>query len=116
MTAEELLEQIEALLTAERAAIRQLESATVEECAMEKERLFHSLKPKLVNRADLRPRIVRVMRMARQNCVLLAYARDCVRDAMGSVARHLNTGTNERVAGSSISPGERRSVRVSVMG
>ena len=115
MSAEALLDQIEALLTAERAAIRQLESATVEECAIEKERLFHCLKPVLVGRAELHGRVVRVMRMARQNCVLLAYARDCVRDAMGSVARHLNTGPNER-SGPSIAPSERRSVRVSVMG
>lgn len=115
MVAESLLDQIETLLTAERAAIRQLDSAAVEECAYEKERLFGELKRELVGRGDLHARVVRVMRMTRQNCLLLAYARDCVRDAMGSVARHLNTRVSERPGHSSV-PAERRSMRVSVMG
>ncbi len=116
MSADQILDQIEALLTSERAAIRQLDSAAVEECAHEKERLFAELKRALVGRSDLHARIVRVMRMARQNCLLLAYARDCVRDAMGSVARHLNTRVSERPGHSTAPPGERRSLRVSVMG
>lgn len=113
---EDLLDSIEALLKEERLAIRQLDALAVEAFAAEKERLFIELKQELVGRRELHGRVVRVMRLARQNCVLLAYARDCVRDAMGSVARHLNAGAALKGPRLSQHPGERISMRVSVMG
>ena len=115
-SADELLDRLETLLGEERLAIRQLDALQVEACAEEKERLFIELKQELVGRRELHGRVVRIMRCARQNCVLLAYARDCVRDAMGSVARHLNAGAALKGTHRSQHPGERISMRVSVMG
>lgn len=113
MNAEEILQQLDALLAAEQDAIRALDANLAAAHAEKKLELFEALAGAAEGRADLQPAVLSVARRARQNAMLLAFARDCVRDAMGTVARHLNTRPDAARAPASAL---RKGMRVSVTG
>jgi hypothetical protein len=79
------LDRLEALLIEERTAIRTLDTEAVAASADEKERLFAALTsaPK-AELATLAPRIRELSQALRHNGILLAHARDCVRDALAT--------------------------------
>ncbi|MBL9028098.1 MAG: hypothetical protein JNL21_38255 [Myxococcales bacterium] len=116
MTPETTLDELDVLLTRERAAIVALDSETTLRLAEEKATLMDRLGPMVRGRADLEPRLRASTRKLRDNCLLLAHARDCLRDVMGSYARELNASSpashgprpNEAVA--------RRGLKISVKG
>lgn len=97
MNTEELFGKIESLLERERVAIRRLDAAVVETIAAEKEEALLALRQATAGNAELQPRVAEVARNVRQNAVLLAYARDTVREALGLVARNVTeTSTSGR--------------------
>jgi len=114
MTAEELLDEIEALLVEERDVLVRLQARRVEELAAEKERLFEELRELARDRQDLRPRLVETVRLAHRNCLLLAFARDSIGEALGVVARNLNGSMTFK--GVRTLSGPMRGLRVSVSG
>jgi hypothetical protein len=75
---------MEQLLVEERAAIRRLDSVRVEAIADEKERLFELFREVIPGRADLFPRLKKLVSDLRHNGVLLAHGRDCLRDAIAA--------------------------------
>lgn len=83
MNAEELLTQMRAVLATERDAIRRLDSATVAESAKKKEALLAAVSG--ATDAD-KPALVQALAAVREdlkrNLVLLAHARDCVKEAI----------------------------------
>lgn len=97
MSMDELFGKIESLLDRERAAIRRLDAAAVELIATEKEVAFTELRRAAAANEELQARLADIARRVRQNAVLLAYARDTVREALGLVARNVNeTSTSGR--------------------
>ncbi len=93
----DVVNQLERLLGAERAAIIALDAEKVEALALTKERLFGELKQ--LGTSDLeRARLRNIVEAARRNVLLLAHARELTRSAVESIK------------------GDRRSVRVSVTG
>lgn len=97
MSTDELFGKIESLLDRERVAIRRLDAAAVEMIAAEKEAAFTQLRQAAAGNAELQERVADIARRVRQNAVLLAYARDTVREALGLVARNVNeTSTSGR--------------------
>lgn len=113
MNAEEILHQLDALLTAEQEAIRALDANLALAHAEKKLELFEALAHAGKGRTDLDAQVVSIARRARQNAMLLAFARDCLRDAMGTVAHHLNTRPDATRAPASPL---RKGLRVSVTG
>jgi hypothetical protein len=81
------LARLEAVLGAERAAIRKLDAGRVLELALEIEKLVAALRAAPPPRAPgQRPPPARMRKLAddlRRNAVLLAHARDCIRDVVG---------------------------------
>lgn len=90
MNTDELFGKIEALLDRERVAIQRLDAAAVESIAAEKDAAFAQLRLAAAGNAELQDRLADIARRVRQNAVLLAYARDTVREALGLVARNVN--------------------------
>jgi hypothetical protein len=88
---ESLLIELEAVLDAERQALRVLDREAITHAADEKLRLDAALRavPSPVSTAALQERIKRVQRTARINQVLLAHARSCVQGML-----QLLTGQN----------------------
>lgn len=86
MRPEDALSRLEVLLAAERAAIRKLDAAKVLEIALEKEKLVELLRRSPPPRAPgQKPQAARVRKIGddlRRNAVLLAHARDCIRDVV----------------------------------
>lgn len=80
-----VLSRLEALLTEERAAIVSLDAASVERCADEKEALLGALLQGPPLDAGLRAQLAMLRQALQHNLVLLAHARDCVRDALGAM-------------------------------
>lgn len=88
MIANDTLRSLETLLEEERAAIRRLDASRVEEIAQKKEALVATLASLPV--AD-RARVTEDLRSLRgtlqRNAILLAHARDLIRDATGPTRR-----------------------------
>lgn len=83
MTAGELVQAMRALLSAERKAIRRLDSAAVEQSSQAKEALLAEvLRADPSERAPLLEGLALVHAELTRNLVLLAHARDCMRDAI----------------------------------
>jgi hypothetical protein len=114
MTAESLLDEMEALLETERASLRALDASRVVEIAERKSEIVAALATAAPSRKDLRPRIEAMIRMLRENCLLLAHARHCVRDVTGGVARELNRRGGAPAAEGDGAP--RKGLRVSLRG
>lgn len=107
-----LLSRLEGLLVEERAAIRRLDGTTVERLAFEKELLVERLVGSHAVRdeawaARVRAAIVDI----RRNGVLLANARDCLRDALCAV-----NVTVQRPSSPAAPPEARTGARLSVTG
>ncbi len=85
MPPEQSLDRIERLLDEERDALRRLDGARVDALTDEKAALIHGLHGSLPGRADLAPRMRAVAAGLRRNAVLLAHARDCLRDVLAAV-------------------------------
>lgn len=85
MTPEQRLDRIEGLLDEERDALRRLDGARVEALTDEKAALVRGLPEGLQGRPDLAPRVRAMAAGLRRNAVLLAHARDCLRDVLAAV-------------------------------
>lgn len=85
MPPEQALDRIEQLLDEERAALRRLDAARVDALTDEKTSLVLGLQDGLPGRADLAPRLRAMAAGLRRNAVLLAHARDCLRDVLTSL-------------------------------
>ena len=114
MNAEATLDRLDHLLAAERAAIRGLDSERTLSIAEEKALLMTELAPLVAGRGDLADRLRFTTRSMRDNCVLLAHARDCLRDVLGSFAREMNAGPRTGARTTDAPP--RRGLYVSVKG
>lgn len=97
MPSELALDRLEQLLDEERDALRRLDGARVEALTDEKSALVHALPESLPARPDLAPRLRALAAGLRRNAVLLAHARDCLRDVLavvheapGPAAAHLS--------------------------
>ncbi len=85
-TPEFILNQFETLLEEERAALRTLDGTRVDAIDDEKSAFLRNLQShKLDGRADLTPRLRRLSSGLRRNAVLLAHARDCLRDVLSVI-------------------------------
>jgi predicted nucleotidyltransferase len=80
-----LLSRLEALLDEERAAIVGLDAARVERAADEKQALLDALVRGAPLDAALQPRLGALRGALQHNLILLAHARDCVRDALAAL-------------------------------
>lgn len=102
MNAVAALAELHSVLDRERAAIRRMDSAAVDACTTEKAPLFEAVsvaaRAGAIRQGELRQLQVEL----RRNGVLLAFARDCVRDVLG-------IGTPKRAQAT-------RGVRISVSG
>lgn len=86
MSAEEILAQFEHVLAVEREAIRAANADAVLEAAMRKEKLAADLvEAGAWTRADMVDGLKRLVEDLRNNGVLLAHARDCLRDAIAAL-------------------------------
>lgn len=120
MTTEELLARIEAVLAEEREAIVALDAERVEGLVADKEGLFSGLAAaRLDEQHGLA--LARVLSAAKQNCLLLAHARDLAKQTAAAIAREVNGATSE--SGAAPGPGAsafgataRRGVRLSITG
>lgn len=82
------LERLEALLVEEREAIRSLDSERVALAAAEKENLLTIfVGAKADEKKALAPRLGDLVPKLRHNGVLLAHARDCLRDALAALGQ-----------------------------
>jgi hypothetical protein len=83
MSPEQSLDRLLALLAEERAAIRGLDGPRVNALVDEKVSLIQRLQGcALATRSDLAPRLRELAAGLRRNAVLLAHARDCLRDVL----------------------------------
>lgn len=113
MTAESLLDEMDALLQTERVTLRALDASRVVEIAERKGEILAALATAAPSRKDLRGRIEAMVRMLRENCLLLAHARHCVRDVTAGVARELNRQGGAPAADGTV---PRTGLRVSLRG
>jgi hypothetical protein len=82
MTSDELVSAMRSALAAERDAIRRLDSAAVDEASHLKEKLLEAvLRTGPADRLPLLEGLLLVRDELKRNLVLLAHARDCMRDA-----------------------------------
>ena len=84
MTPEQMFGQFDGLLEEEREAIRLLDGRRVHDIAAEKADLFLEIRECTVGRADLTPHFRDLASELRRNAVLLAHARDCLRDVLSA--------------------------------
>ena len=86
MNAEDILAQFEHVLAIEREAIRAADASAVLAAAMRKEKLAADLvEAGAWTRADMVDGLRRLVEDLRNNGVLLAHARDCLRDAIAAL-------------------------------
>lgn len=75
--------ELRSVLEREREAIRRMDAQAVDECTAEKQRLFvvvtTATKAGEISHEEVKSLCIEL----RRNGVLLAFARDCVRDALG---------------------------------
>lgn len=105
MDATSLVTELRALLESEREAIRRLDAARVEEIATEKQRLVDAIAT--VQPEPLIAALRELVHDLRRNAVLLAHARDCLRDVIAAAAPGAATVEGRR---SSMRPGARLSI------
>lgn len=87
ITADQLVSEMRAVLSAEREAIRTLDSEAVSELARQKESLLaHVTGASEQERPALLQGLALVREELKRNLVLLAHARDCVREAITRLA------------------------------
>jgi hypothetical protein len=109
------LTRLEALLKEEREAIAALSADRVARLAAEKEVLFSILETATEpERRAFAPRLHALAPALRHNGVLLAHARDCLRDALATIAGEMPSVAPPRAASPSV-PAPRRT-RLSVTG
>lgn len=83
MSPQAALHELRNVLVRERTAIRTMDSATVNDCAEQKSMLF-GMVAIAVRKGELpQSELQSLIAELRQNGVLLAFARDCVRDVLG---------------------------------
>lgn len=105
------LEELETLLEEERKAILTLDSERVAAFAGEKERALARLRDAPESLKPMRENVVRIVKMARHNCLLLANARDAIHAAVKSMSPLMVDASPSR---SLVKP-PARGVRLSVM-
>ena len=84
MSPEQMFGQFDRLLEEERMAIRRLDGGRVHDIAAEKADLFLEIRENIRGRSDLAPRFRELAAGLRRNAVLLAHARDCLRDVLSA--------------------------------
>jgi hypothetical protein len=103
---EEIAKRIEHLLEQERAAIRALDGASLEESGREKAALVEALKAlspaELARGADS---LKRLSGSLRRNAILLAHARDALRDVLHAARGSTSDVPGRRSLTSSVAPG-----------
>jgi flagellar biosynthesis/type III secretory pathway chaperone len=86
LTADTIFDRFETLLDEERVALRVLDGQRVSAIADEKTELIEQLQQTdVTERADLTPRLRDLSASLRRNAVLLAHARDCLRDVLSVI-------------------------------
>jgi hypothetical protein len=119
MTVDELLDAVDRVLATEREAIVRLDADVVETTATDKEGLFAALQSATFTESH-GPRLAKILEAAKQNCLLLANARELTRQTVATLSREVNGAAIE--SGSAASSGQlgsataRRGVRLSVTG
>ncbi|HEX7667416.1 MAG TPA: hypothetical protein VF407_22950 [Polyangiaceae bacterium] len=99
MSAEEILEEFTQVLALEREAIRKTDAKGVLEAAMRKEKLAADLvESGAWTRADMVPSLKKLVEELRNNGVLLAHARDCLRDAIAALQGSPSAQSIRRIA------------------
>lgn len=112
MSAHAAAEELRALLVEERLAIRKLDSAAVAAAADRKQRLLDELSACAANdHATVVAELGALVPELRRNGVLLAHARDCLRDAIAAARGDPAEDVSTRATGPSIRPGRRVSTR-----
>lgn len=90
MTAEDALTRLEALVTDERDAIQRLDSDAVLRAAHDKEIVLATLRDEPLPRDEATlERLSLVVGKLRHNGILLAHARDILRDAVAAAQSHV---------------------------
>jgi len=84
MTPEQMFGQFDGLLEQEREAIRCLDARRVHDIAAEKADLFLEIRGCTLGRSDLTQQFRELAAGLRRNAVLLAHARDCLRDVLSA--------------------------------
>ncbi len=85
MTPDQLFEQFDALLEEERQAIRRLDGESVHRISAEKTDLFLEIRNVVRENNELASQFRGLAAGLRRNAVLLAHARDCLRDVLAAV-------------------------------
>ncbi len=116
MGPERVLDALDDLLVRERAAIRGLDARAVEEISAQKEAFVAELSRAIQGREDLAARVRATTSKLRDNCVLLAHARDCLDAVLVSVAREMNVPYAAGARGRPSAHPPRRGLCVSVKG
>ncbi len=113
MNAHAAAEELRALLEEERVAIRKMDSAAVAASAERKVRLLEVLSACAVNeRQEVATELGALVPELKRNGVLLAHARDCLRDAIAATRGGLAEDVQStRASGPAIRPGRRVSTR-----
>ncbi|HEY4014529.1 MAG TPA: hypothetical protein VGM06_14405 [Polyangiaceae bacterium] len=94
---DDALIELEQLLRDEREAIRRLDGAKVLAFAERKEALMHVIRKALPLTADQGARLRALTPLLRHNSVLLAHARDILRDALKTAAQlEVSSGAKEQ--------------------
>ena len=84
MSPEQLFGRFDRLLEEERVAIRRLDGGRVHDIAAEKADLFLEIRENIRGCSDLALRFGELAAGLRRNAVLLAHARDCLRDVLSA--------------------------------
>ena len=112
MTPLAVIETIEGLLIEERSAIVALDATRVAGIAEEKESLMTALRDALpAVGVEHRPRLRELRDALRQNALLLAHARDCLRDALAAFCVDAPASSKSARGALAARPGARVSIR-----
>lgn len=112
MTAHAAADELRALLSEERLAIRKLDSAAVAAAAERKQQLLEVLTACAVDdRATVLSELGALVPELRRNGVLLAHARDFLRDAIAAARGDPAEDVSTRASGPAYRPGRRVSTR-----
>jgi hypothetical protein len=108
VTPEAVLSRLEQLVDDERSAIIALDADRILTIAEEKQAILDSLNGALPRDTSIIDRFAALVPKLRQNGVLLAHARDCLRDAIQALHGEVRSGPSS--AGPKLRPGARLSV------
>jgi hypothetical protein len=101
---DDALTELEQLLRDEREAIRRLDGATVLAFAERKEALMHALRKAVPLSAEQGARLRALTPLLRHNSVLLAHARDVLRDALVAVRAESAPSIKEQGRPAAVAP------------